>query len=191
MSVTISFELSDSDLEHFQAMAREAQEAASSSGLTAVQIVDAAEQLLAASRDFEKMPNFIKERLEKLSILVKLVRDEEWRLPEPDQRGVLNALAYFADPEDLIPDRVPGIGFLDDAIMAELVAESLATDISAYQQFDAYRASEERRRKLKGLDTHVGREEWLADKRVMLHNRLRELREERMESSSPPIIRLW
>ena len=191
MPVTISFELSDSDLEHFQEMAREAQEAVSSAGLTAEQIVDAADQLLVASRDVERIPDFINERLEKLSVLVKLIRDEEWRLREPDQRGVLNALAYFVEPEDLIPDRVPGIGFLDDAIMAELVAESLAEDISAYRQFDDFRTSEERRRKGQGLDTHVGREEWLADKRAVLHHRLRELREDRTASSSPPIIRLW
>jgi uncharacterized membrane protein YkvA (DUF1232 family) len=123
-------------------------------------------------------------------VLVKMVRDEEWRLPDEDLRGVLNAMAYFADPEDLIPDRVPGIGFLDDAIMAELVAESLEDEISAYRDFDTYRAAEEQRRENQGLDTHVGREDWLADQRAVLHHRMRERRNARY-AAAPRMIKFW
>ena len=30
--------------------------------------------------------------------------------------SILGALVYFCDPEDLIPDNIPGLGYLDDAI---------------------------------------------------------------------------
>jgi len=48
---------------------------------------------------------------------------------------VLNVLAYFVDPDDLIPDRIPGIGYLDDAIMVQLVVEELHHEIKAYERF--------------------------------------------------------
>ena len=44
-------------------------------------------------------------------------------------------------PDDLIPDRIPGVGNLDDAIMAKLVARELRHEIAAYQAFCECRKS--------------------------------------------------
>ena len=55
---------------------------------------------------------------------------------------MLNALAYFADPDDLIPDRVPGLGYLDDAIMVELVVQDLKHEIEAFDAFVEFRTGE-------------------------------------------------
>jgi uncharacterized membrane protein YkvA (DUF1232 family) len=41
-------------------------------------------------------------------------------------------LAYFSDPEDSGPDHIPVLGFLDDAIMIELVVEELKDNIEAF-----------------------------------------------------------
>jgi len=57
-----------------------------------------------------------------LEQLIQMLRDDEWRLEGRDRARILDALAYFVDPEDLIPDRLPGIGYLDDAIMVELIS---------------------------------------------------------------------
>lgn len=181
MSLTITFELDDTDIEHFLAMAREAQQAVQASGMGADGITAGVRELFSNARS-AKLPEYIETRLSKLETLVDMVDDSEWQLPEEDLERVLNAIAYFADPEDLIPDRVPGVGFLDDAIMAELVVESLEEEVTAYEEFCAYRSSEEKRRENQGLDTNVGREDWLADKRSVLHNRMRKRRAERAQS---------
>ncbi len=89
---------------------------------------------------------------------------------------MLGALVYFCDPEDLIPDHIPGLGFLDDAIYVELVIRELKAEIESYEEFVEYRAAEEQRRAAAGEDTKVGREEWLADKRAALHARMRKRR---------------
>jgi hypothetical protein len=48
---------------------------------------------------------------------------------------------YFAEPVDLIPDQVPGVGFLDDAIMVELVVQEIRPELDAYADFCRYRES--------------------------------------------------
>jgi len=115
--------------------------------------------------------------------MADMVTDKEWKLPEEDLERVLCAMAYFANPEDLIPDRVPGIGFLDDAIMAELVIENLEAEISAYKEFCAFRSSEGANR---GAD--VSREDWLADQRAALHARMRQ---RRRSGTGGWRVRLW
>jgi uncharacterized membrane protein YkvA (DUF1232 family) len=83
---------------------------------------------------------------------------------------------YFCDPEDLIPDHIPGIGFLDDAIYVELVIRELKAEIESYEEFCNFRIAEEKRRKDQGLDPYVEREAWLSDKRAALHARMRKRR---------------
>jgi uncharacterized membrane protein YkvA (DUF1232 family) len=188
VGVEITFELSEEDLQHFAIMAREAAKA--------VDPVADEKTILAAARDMlskadiESAPAFITTRLDKLENIANMVDDREWKLEGEDHDRVLRAIAYFADPEDLIADRVPGIGFLDDAIMVELVAADLEEEIAAFVEFDDFRTAEEQRRENQGLETHVGREDWLADKRAVLHHRMRERRRARVGSGSRS-IRLW
>src|SRR5581483_7069286 len=63
-------------------------------------------------------------------------------LPPEDCHRVLAVLAYLADPVDFIPDTVPALGFLDDAIMIELCRNELRFEIEAYEDFSAWREEE-------------------------------------------------
>ena len=77
-------------------------------------------------------------------------------------------------PGDAIPDHVPVLGFLDDAIMIELCARELRHEIEAYGDFVEYRQRESERRGLKP-DT-VGRADWLDARREELQERMRRRR---------------
>ncbi len=165
----ISFELDESDLKHFRLIMQEAQQAAR--GLTPEDIVGAAEDLLKAVPE-SSAPGFILERIEKLRLMISMLSDIDWRLPHKDSTRVLNALAYFAEPEDLIPDHIPGLGFLDDAIMIELVVRELKHEIEAYQDFCDYRD----RLVEKGDGASASREDWLDTRRKELQARMRRRR---------------
>ncbi len=102
MTMRVTFELQPEDLKHFRLIMREARDAAKS--LTADEILSAANNLLREIED-AKVPHFIEERLRRLRTLIGMVEDDEWSLPQEETARVLNALAYFAEPEDLIPDR--------------------------------------------------------------------------------------
>lgn len=180
MPLDITFTLSDQDLEHFQAIVDKAKSAMEGPH-DAESIHAAALQLVKDARTGE-LPEFIGERIEKLEVVTNMVSDDEWKLSEEDRARVLGALVYFCDPEDLIPDHIPGLGFLDDAIYVELVIRELKNEIESYEEFFQFRQAEEARRKEQGLDPHVEREEWLADKRAALHARMRRRRTGRSDN---------
>jgi uncharacterized membrane protein YkvA (DUF1232 family) len=165
----ISFELDDNDLKHFQLIMDEARKAARR--IAPEDIVAAAEDLLRSVPE-SGAPGFVVERLERLQLMIDMLSDIEWRLPHQDATRVLNALAYFTEPEDLIPDHIPGLGFLDDAIMIELVVRELKHEIEAYQDFCDYRE----RLRAKGDAGSVSREGWLDARRKELQARMRRRR---------------
>ena len=178
----------EDDIQHFAALARAAQGSVESA-TDAGKIAAATRKLLAAAQE-SNPPEFIASRLEKLDLLVQMLEDQEWQMEGEDLDRVIHAMAYFAKPEDLIADRIPGIGFLDDAIMVELVVRDLEHEISAYQEFCTFRSAEQERLAKKGSDTHVGHEDWLADKRAVLHSRMRERRRSRATSGAWKVS-LW
>ena len=174
MPLDITFTLSDQDLEHFQGIVDKAKSAMEGGESNAS--IEAAARALIADASSSDLPEFIADRLTKLEVVINMVGDAEWQLSEEERNRVLGALVYFCDPEDLIPDHVPGLGFLDDAIYVEIVIRELAAEIESYEEFCQFRDAEEARRKEQGEDTHVEREQWLADKRAALHARMRKRR---------------
>jgi uncharacterized membrane protein YkvA (DUF1232 family) len=177
MTLRITFELGDEDLKHFKLIMREARNAAAN--FSEEDIKTTAHKLLKEVRDANP-PAFIRERLEQITVMIGMIDDQEWELPDQERSRVMNALAYFSEPEDLIPDHIPGLGFLDDAIMIELVIRELKHEIEAYTDFCGYRERE--LDSLRASD-HVSREEWLKSRRQELHSRMRRRRRGERRSS--------
>jgi uncharacterized membrane protein YkvA (DUF1232 family) len=176
MAFEVTFELKESDLDHFRNVMRKAQ--AGAKQLSEAEILANAKTL---SKDIKvELPEFVSSRIKKLNTLVAMIEDSEWQIPDEERTDVISALAYFSDPEDLVPDHIPVLGFLDDAIMIELVAEELKDDIEAFDEFCTYRQREEQRA---GENT-ITREEWLDSKRRELHSRMRNRRVKRRNSRS-------
>ena len=99
MGLRVTFDLDDNDLRHFRLIMQQARTTAAR--IAPEEIVASAEDLLA-SIGSDGVPTFVAERLQKLRLLIDMLSDIEWRLPQAEANRVLNALAYFAEPEDLI-----------------------------------------------------------------------------------------
>ena len=172
MPLAISFELSDRDLEHFNAAIKAAAFTAGSK--SEEEIIGAAGKLLEEAGALT-LPDFIAQRLDKLDALIAMVRDEGWALPDDDRARVLSALVYFSDPTDIIPDNVPVLGYFDDAIAIELCVRELKHELDAYDEFCEYRQTESAAR---GVEPSVvGRADWLGDRRRELQDRMHKRRE--------------
>jgi len=182
-SIKVSFELNKNDIKYFRARLKRSREAAGAQDDAAV--IEGAAALVGEAGGSDA-PAFVRSRIETLKRLIEMVRDEQWRLEGRDRARVLDALAYFADPDDLIPDRIPGIGYIDDAIMIELVARELKHELKSYEDFCTFRNQPKSRRP---------DEDKLASKRLALQRRMRRRRRSditRMRSkSSPSTLRLW
>jgi len=128
----IEIELSDKDLRYFRGCLKTVKqgEHATDESVVLTSAAELMREVVAA-----EAPEFVHESFRKLQLLVDMLEDRDWRLTGPDRARVLNVLAYFVDPDDLIPDRIPGIGYLDDAIMVQLVVEQLHHEIEAYEKF--------------------------------------------------------
>ncbi len=169
MSIKVTFELGERDLQHFRTIIKRAKDLAKTSSID--EILKAAETLLHEVRN-ANVPDFIAERLEKVEVMSSMVTDKGWALPVQETERVIAALAYFCDPDDLIPDSIPGLGFLDDAIMVELIVRELKHEIEAFQDFCRYRERESKRIGKENID----RATWLVNRRKELHSRMRRRR---------------
>lgn len=167
MSISISLELSESDLTHFRELMQTAVQKAK--GLPAEEVISKA-QALCNEMESASLPDFVKTRLESLETLISALLDEEWQIPEDERAEILTSLAYFSEPHDLVPDNIPGLGYLDDAIMIELVIQDMSLDLEAYTSFCRFRKTEENRR---GDGANVNRESWLEAGRTEYRSRLR------------------
>ncbi len=161
----VTFELSDSDLRYFRDCLKRVREGGHAADEPTV--IGGATRLVKEVLQVQ-VPDFVRDRILKLEQLIRMLEDGEWRLEGEDRTRVLNALAYFVDPDDLIPDKLPGIGYLDDAIMVELVVQQLRHEIEAYDDFCRFRDGA---RQARTLDTDK-----LEARRLALQSRMRRRR---------------
>lgn len=190
MPMEIAFEVPDEDLERFTVMANrvKAQMPADIESATLARLVRVK---LETARQSGDCPAFIMERIERLEHLADMVEDAEWGLDGDELKRMLGALFYFTESVDMIPDRVPVLGFLDDAVMVELTLREFRPELRAYKKFCGFRTAERERRAEHGNTEEVTKEDWLADQRALLHHQMRERRKERREEPGGWKITLW
>ena len=105
----VTFTLDEKDVAHLRRIMRKA--ATASKGFGEEQITKEIGAMAQTARD-AKPPNYVLLAVEKLETIVAMTQDKAWALPTSVRKKVLAALTYFANPVDLIPDKVPGLSHL-------------------------------------------------------------------------------
>ncbi len=193
MSLEFNITFSDSDLQLFvEARNRRSEEAQQKTEtLDAAGIVAATRSLLQETRN-QQLPEFVASRLKHLDTMIAMVEDVGFGLPEQNRANVLAALAYFSSPADLVPDDVPVLGFIDDAIVIELCVRELQPEIEAYNEFHRWRDNEATRRGDNKAGLTLNRVDWAEARRVETLERMHRRRSESYASSrlGPSLFRV-
>ncbi len=139
--IKVTFTLDAEDAKYFRALHRRAKKHANPDD--AEKIIRDVRKIIAKVDGMKTVPHFVQEAIATLESLVEMMVDEEYALPTREKKEVVAALAYFAHPDDLIPDNVPALGFLDDAIMIKFVEEELKEEIWGFDKFRTFREGAE------------------------------------------------
>jgi len=99
MGLKLEFELSDRDLHYFREALKQSRAAVRDA--EEQEIVDAVGHVLEEIRDNEPLPDFVAERIPQLEMLIQMLADDDWKLPDADRERLLAMFVYFSDPEDI------------------------------------------------------------------------------------------
>lgn len=164
MSLEIVVKLNEQDLEHFRSAMRKIYSA--KSDLDDKTIINHARETISEIRQSDA-PEYIQERIGNLEALIGLLTNSHWKISPGDRLKILETLAYFTEVHDLIPDELPGVGYLDDAFMIDITCQDFKDELEAYRDFCVYRVIEAQQN---GRDiSKTEGAEWLEHRRKQLN----------------------
>lgn len=85
--------------------------------------------------DMDRLGNGVKwinSMLDRVKTLYDMIRDRDYKLPRRKLTLIAAGLIYFVLPTDLTPDFIPGIGFIDDAVVLSMLWKMVREEVDAY-----------------------------------------------------------
>ena len=87
----------------------------------------------------QNIPKILREIWGDIRIMIAMLRDyvkgRYTEVPWYIITSVAGAIAYFAAPVDVIPDLVPGLGYLDDALVVAGCLDVARADLRKYEKW--------------------------------------------------------
>ena len=122
MNISKIFELTDEDKAKYQLMIDKIDLSKSS------EVIDTLNSKLDSLIDSKKLNNIETDLIKNVSVLLNIYQTYP-DLTDSIKRRIIFAISYFCNSDDDIPDVVPQIGYLDDAVVARWVVDSIGNDL--------------------------------------------------------------
>jgi hypothetical protein len=129
-------------------------------GLTLDQFASAGNRALARHAD-HGTPPFVLSRMDSLGRLGELVADATWRPAAELVSKVDLLIGYRRASDDLIPDHLPVVGLLDDAVLVDVALQLLRDELADYEDFCRFRRIAADFAGMSEADTGLTRMQWL------------------------------
>ena len=106
-----------------------------------------ADQLVTLARWLAQLPQeqamaLLSERLGRAEHLRRMLNDSDWSVCADTRERARMITSYLQQVDDLIPDDLPLVGHLDDALLVELAWPAFEAETRDYADFCRFRASE-------------------------------------------------
>lgn len=80
------------------------------------------------------------ERISRIEELRRMLGDPDWDASAADRARVRKLVGYLDQGEDLIPDRMPLLGLLDDVLLLELAWPAVCDEAEEYRDYCVWRS---------------------------------------------------
>ena len=91
---------------------------------------------------FKHVPEKLKKVVNQVKLLYELIRsyiDGSYReVPWMSIATAVAAVVYFLAPIDLIPDAIPGLGYIDDIFVIRFALSALGSDLKTFCEWKGY-----------------------------------------------------
>ena len=122
VNISKIFELTDEDKAKYQLMIDKIDLSKSS------EIINTLNSKLDNLIDLKKLNSIETDLIKNVSVLLNIYQTYP-DLTDSIKRRIIFAISYFCNSDDDIPDIVPEIGYLDDAVVARWVIESIGKEL--------------------------------------------------------------
>jgi len=122
MNISKIFELTDEDKAKYQLMIDKIDLSKSS------EIINTLNSKLDNLIDLKKLNSIETDLIKNVSVLLNIYQTYP-DLTDSIKKRIIFAISYFCNSDDDIPDIVPEIGYLDDAVVARWVIESIGKEL--------------------------------------------------------------
>jgi uncharacterized membrane protein YkvA (DUF1232 family) len=94
---------------------------------------------LAEKFDLSEAKAFAKKHIDlswlgDFKLLYGMATDKDFKLDKSTYLLIAGALAYTVMPMDVIPDFIPGMGFVDDAFVISTVMKKIGDEVERYRE---------------------------------------------------------
>ena len=122
MNISKIFELTDEDKAKYQLMIDKIDLSKSS------EVINTLNSKLDSLIDSKKLNSIETDLIKNVSVLLNIYQTYP-DLTDSIKKRIIFAISYFCNSDDDIPDIVPEIGYLDDAVVARWVIESIGKEL--------------------------------------------------------------
>lgn len=155
------------------------------------QLASAARELCRPGRP-DTSPPCIRQRLRWIAAVEQLLGDRQWQPANEASETAAAIVDYARSRDDLIPDWLPMVGRLDDAIVVEAAWPMLAAEVDDYLDYCRVRSQEAHVRGHRASDFSFNRADYeqVRFEAAVLAGHERRIRESSYLPSSPAMFRV-
>lgn len=184
-----AIDIRDDEVHRFNALAHSLNPAMPS--LSSEQLIGVVRRVLRTAASGGESP-FIRSRLRRAAEMRVMADDAAWSMSEQTRQRVRDLIDYIDDPRGLLPDALPVVGRLDDALLVDIAMDTLRDELDEYAEFRRYRGAEADRHGVAASDVAIDRVQWQAARQdeLRLEQQLRQVRGSGYVSAAERVFRV-